>query len=371
MTAWENVALAALGRFASGRPIKPGLEGPYHAFGSNGVIGRSPVARHPSGVIVGRVGAYCGSVAVSREPFWASDNTIVIEPEIPTDLDYLYYLLLNANLNQHAGGAAQPLVTHGALKTLTFSVPDPSSRFRVGAILRSIDDLVENHRRRVELLEEMARAVYREWFVNFRYPDHEKANLVESAMGPIPEGWDVGRVDSHFVLQRGFDLPASQRQPGPVPIVGASGRQGFHSTAKAQGPGLTTGRSGTVGVVTYVPGDFWPLNTSLWVKEFRLSTPRSAYYLLSSLELMQAASGAAVPTLNRNVVHALPAVCPPRALIEHWDSAAEPIFHSMEVLRAHSERLADLRHHLLPKLVTGQIDVSLLDLEALVEDSVA
>jgi type I restriction enzyme S subunit len=258
-----------------------------------------------------------------------------------------------------------------AQRQLRVVVPPVSVQRRIAAPIESIDDLIENNRRRIEVLDEIARTIYGEWFVHFRYPGNENATLVESAMGPIPEGWEVGRVDSHFVLQRGFDLPASQRHPGPVPIVGASGRQGFHSTARARGPGLTTGRSGTVGVVTYVPGDFWPLNTSLWVKEFRLSTPRSAYFLLSSLDLRQASSGAAVPTLNRNVVHALPAVCPPRALIEQWDSAANPIFNSVEALRVQSERLGDLRDLLLPKLVTGQIDLSSLDVDALVEDSVA
>lgn len=250
-------------------------------------------------------------------------------------------------------------------------LPPRSAQKLVTEVLDVLDALIENNRRRVEVLEEMARTTYREWFVHFRYPGHESTTLIESELGPIPGGWGVGRVDSHFVLQRGFDLPAKERQDGPVPIIGASGRQGFHSTAKAIGPGLTTGRSGTVGVVTYVPSDYWPLNTSLWVKEFRLSTPRSAYFLLSSLDLVAAASGAAVPTLNRNVVHALPAVCPPRGLIEEWDIAALPIFDSMELLRLQSERLVGLRDLLLPRLVTGQIDVSSLDLDALEEDSVA
>jgi len=257
------------------------------------------------------------------------------------------------------------------LQHFRVDLPDRVVQTGVAAVLEDFDQLIENNRRRVELLEEMARAIYREWFVHFRFLGHDKAAFVESALGPVPESWEVGRVDAHFVLQRGFDLPAAEREAGAIPIIGASGAQGLHSTAKARGPGLTTGRSGTVGVVTYVPRDFWPLNTALWVKEFRLSTPRSAYFLLSSLDLKQAASGAAVPTLNRNVVHALQALCPPRALIERWDLIAEPLFEDMEALRIQSERLIDLRDLLLPKLVTGQIDVSSLDLDALVEGPVA
>jgi type I restriction enzyme, S subunit len=239
------------------------------------------------------------------------------------------------------------------------------------SVLSRIDGLIENTRRRVEVLEEVARAIYEEWFVRFRFPGYETTNFVESSLGTIPEHWAVGRADTHFMLQRGFDLPVKNREPGLVPVMGASGPQGFHSTPKVAGPGLTTGRSGTVGAITYVASDFWPLNTALWVKEFRLATPRSAYFLLSSLDLVQAASGAAVPTLNRNVVHALPTVCPPRQIIEKWDSAVVPMFESMEAIRRQSEYAVAMRNLLLPKLVSGEIDVSTLDLDALVEVSVA
>jgi type I restriction enzyme S subunit len=288
------------------------------------------------------------------------------------DAYFVKYLLdvHRGELASAARGTTQDNLSLEKLLTYRFRIPDALTRARIAATLRAFDDLIENNRRRIEVLEEMARAVYREWFVHFRYPGHESAALVDSPLGALPEGWGWGQVDTHFVLQRGFDLPTSEREPGSVPVIGASGVQGFHSTAKAQGPGLTTGRSGTVGVVTYVPDDFWPLNTSLWVKEFRLSTPRYAYFLLSSIDLLQSASGAAVPTLNRNVVHALPATCPPRSLIELWDAAAAPVFDLMDVLRRQDRRLEGLRELLLPRLVNGQIDVSSLDLDALVEDSV-
>ncbi len=250
---------------------------------------------------------------------------------------FIHHLLATEEFSRYlqaiVTGATVPHISQSQIESFGFLLPELGDQDRICVVLDSIDHLIENNRRQVEVLEEMARAIYCEWFIHFRYPGSENAPLVESALGPIPRAWEVGRVDSHFVLQRGFDLPASARESGSVPIIGASGVQGFHSAAKAQGPGLTTGRSGTVGVVTYVPSDFWPLNTSLWVKEFRLSTPRFAYFLLSSLDLAHAASGAAVPTLNRNVVHALAAVCPPRKLIEEWDLAAAPMFDSMEVLR--------------------------------------
>ena len=252
------------------------------------------------------------------------------------------------------------------LKHFDVDLPDRDVQERVAAALDVFDDLIENNRRRVEILEEMARSIYREWFVKFRYPGHEDVPLVDSALGPIPEGWQVGRVDSLILLQRGFDLPLKVRESGPIPVVGASGVQGSHLAAKATGPGVVTGRSGTIGVVNYVPGDFWPLNTSLWVREFRLATPRYAYFLLEGLDLKRAASGSAVPSLDRKVVHGLPVVCPPPNLIEGWDTRVAGMFEAVEALRSQSTRLSAIRDLLLPKLVTGQIDVSTLDLDALV-----
>jgi type I restriction enzyme, S subunit len=260
-------------------------------------------------------------------------------------------------------GATVPHISQSQIEAFVFRLPPLAVQDKICEILDSLDDLIGNSRRRVEVLEEMTLSIYREWFVHFRYPGHENEAFVESSLGLIPESWEVGRIDAHILLQRGFDLPLSQRESGTIPVMGASGRLGFHSRSKATAPGVITGRSGTVGIVTYVPRDYWPLNTTLWVKEFRLATPRSAYFLLASLDLKQMASGAAVPTLNRNHVHALPAICPPRSLIRDWDSYVLPLFESATWLSQQTERLAAVRDLLIPKLVTGQIDIAGLDLD--------
>jgi type I restriction enzyme S subunit len=109
----------------------------------------------------------------------------------------------------------------------------------------------------------MAQMLYREWFVNFRYPGHEKVRIVESELGLIPECWRVGRLEEAVVLQRGFDLPTAQRVPGDVPIIAATGLNGTHNVAKVKGPGVVTGRSGSLGTVMLVWEDFWPLNISV------------------------------------------------------------------------------------------------------------
>lgn len=104
-------------------------------------------------------------------------------------------------------------------------------------------------------------------------------------------------------LQRGFDLPVQDRAHGAVPVYAANGPVGMHSEAICKGPGVVTGRSGTIGKVHYVETDYWPLNTSLFVVDFCGNFPRWVYYRLRSFGLERFAQGAGVPTLNRNLVH--------------------------------------------------------------------
>ncbi|MEN9376460.1 MAG: hypothetical protein RL710_1617 [Pseudomonadota bacterium] len=104
-------------------------------------------------------------------------------------------------------------------------------------------------------------------------------------------------------LQRGYDLPVQVRADGPHPIFAANGAVGFHAKAKCRGPGVVTGRSGTIGKVHFVDCDYWPLNTSLYVNDFHGNDPKWVYYMLQSFGLERFSQGAGVPTLNRNLIH--------------------------------------------------------------------
>ena len=107
-------------------------------------------------------------------------------------------------------------------------------------------------------------------------------------------------LNEYITLQRGFDLPNRDRVVGSVPVVASTGVAGYHNEAKVSAPGVVIGRSGSIGGGQYVQEDFWPLNTTLWVKDFKGHDPRYVYYLLKSIDFSSFNAGAAVPTLNRN-----------------------------------------------------------------------
>ncbi len=170
----QNIPLGDVLRFFNGKAPNATETGEFVVYGSNGTIGRSAEFNNENAVILGRVGAYCGSVEICHDKFWASDNTIVVKPVHGIDLRYLYYRLKSSPLRSYAGGAAQPLITHGILRSI--NVPferDLHAQRRMAAILSAYDDLIENNRRRIQLLEQAARLLYKEWFVHLRFPGHE------------------------------------------------------------------------------------------------------------------------------------------------------------------------------------------------------
>lgn len=257
-------------------------------------------------------------------------------------------------------GTTQDNLSLDKLLTFEFEVPSVDEQSRIANVLSSYDTLIENNNRRVEILEEMSRQIYEEWFVKFQFQGHKQVPLFESELGLIPEGWRVDTLDKAVVLQRGFDLPSGSRDDGMFPIIAASGVAGYHSEKKVNAPGVVTGRSGTIGKVMYISEDFWPLNTALWVKEFVSVSPLFAFHLLSRIDFSSVAGGAAVPTLNRNHVHAMKVVIPAEYVIEAFDTAVMPLRKLVRNLELKNIRLREIRNLLLPKLISGELDVSKL-----------
>ncbi len=221
-------------------------------------------------------------------------------------------------------------------------------------------------------LEAIAQALFKSWFVDFdpvRAKQHGLApvgmdeataalfpdGFDESALGLVPKGWPIKTLQDLLVLQRGFDLPAQDRVPGDFPIIAASGPSGTHADGMAKGPGVVTGRSGVLGRVFLELDDYWPLNTTLWVKEFRGATACYAYEVLRLLDGKAFNAGSAVPTLNRNHIHGLPYVIPPLGCVEAYEVLAIRLHQRARLNAQQAQTLAALRDTLLPRLISGQI----------------
>ena len=164
-----------------------------------------------------------------------------------------------------------------------------------------------------------------------------KKGYKQTELGVIPEDWDVKTVEEIAPLQRGFDLPNSDLRLGPYPVVYSNGIVNYHNKYQANCPGIVTGRSGTIGKVTYVSEKYWPHNTSLWVTSFIDSNPKYVYYLFNSIKLERFATGSGVPTLNRKDVHDFLVCVPP--LPEQ--KAIATALSDMDALIAQTEKLIE------------------------------
>ena len=196
--------------WSSGKPVK--LDGgAVPVYGSNGIIGYTTKAKYRNKIILGRVGAYCGSVEYYPGSFNASDNTLITTCNEDLVLyKYAYYLLKQYKLNNFSGGSAQPLITQSLLKPLKCDIPEIKIQKRIASILSAYDDLIENNNRRIKILEKMAENLYKEWFVRFRFPGYENSSFVASSIGRIPEGFSVLKmqdvIDYHIGGGWGSDV---------------------------------------------------------------------------------------------------------------------------------------------------------------------
>ena len=259
---------------------------------------------------------------------------------------------------------------------LTMVLPSIEEQETIGFILKTLDDKIELNRKMNETLEGIARALFKSWFVDFdpvrakidgRRPvgmDEDTAELFpdelvwsEELGKEVPKGWGVGRLDDLLFLQRGFDLPKKRRISGTFPVIQASGPSGTHNEGKVKGPGVTTGRSGVLGKVYLIQEDFWPLNTTLWVKEYRKSRLIHSYFLLQRLDFDIFNAGSAVPTLNRNHVHNLPMEIPPLSIIKSFEALCRPLFQIQQANEKEMKLLSTMRDTLLPKLISGQVRI--------------
>lgn len=271
--------------------------------------------------------------------------------------NYLYTLFNTRDVRAQISGSASGVkVRHTSperIYRVKVKIPNVTIQEKISSTIFAYDDLSENNRRRIQLLEESARQLYKEWFVRLRFPGHEHVKVVDG----VPEGWEEMPLGDVLLLQRGFDLPAQQRSDGNFPVCASTGVCGKHNEYRAIGPGVVTGRSGSLGTVLMVAENFWPLNTTLWIKEYKKTTPFHARYLLESLALSRFNGGAAVPTLNRNDVHAQKILLPPESLIKNFTDIAQTAFNQHTVLEKQNHKLAQARDLLLPKLMSGEVAV--------------
>jgi type I restriction enzyme S subunit len=371
MSEWREVALGEVldvhnrRRIPLSGAVRAARPGPYRYFGAQGVIDHvDDYIFDGEFILVAEDGENLRSrkqpiARLASGRFWANNHVHIVSarPNV-ADNQFLFYAINNLPLGGRVTGAAQPKLTKDNLQQLTVSCPSFRSQGRIAAVLAAFDELIEINERRIELLEDLARSLYREWFARFRFPGHEAVEFVDSELGPIPERWEALRLGEIAQLRYGRSLPATKRRPGSFAVVSSAGVVGEHDDALVEGPGIVLGRKGNVGSVWWLDDDFFPIDTTYYVTS---DLPLGfLYWQLSDLQFDN--SHAAVPGLSRDHANSLLVIRPDQATVRRFGEHHMRVFNAIAVLSAQSEALIATRDLLLPRLVTGRVDISDVDL---------
>lgn len=167
------------------------------------------------------------------------------------------------------------------------------------------------------------------------------------------------KFEDFIELHRGYDLPKKQRKNGQVPVIASTGINGTHNVAKIKGPGVVTGRSGSIGKVQYIKDDFWPLNTTLYVSDFKGNNPKFVAYWLERFDLKRFSSGSAVPTLNRNELANVEICVPNREEQDKIVAILEPFEKKIELNQEINDNLLELAKTLFSEEFSSNEEVLL------------
>ena len=272
-----------------------------------------------------------------------------------SDVRFVKYCfdMLQRDCKQISQGTAQDNLSWQKLSTIEFPAPPFEIQHRIADILSAYDDLIENNRKQIKLLEEAAQRLYKEWFVDLRFPGHEHAKIVDG----VPEGWFATNINAVMTFHRGYDLTKNNMVPGKYPVVGSTSIIGYHNQYKISGPGIVTGRSGSLGEYQLIWGNFWPHNTSLYVSDMKGHHVLYLYGMLQTVDFSSLNNGGAIPTLNRNTLSNIAVLEAPKALQQEYVHIAEPYYQAMWREQQQILNLQEARDRLLPKLMSGEVEV--------------
>jgi type I restriction enzyme S subunit len=347
------------------------------------------------GVVIGRKGSL-GTVFFIDQPFWPHDTTLWVKDFKGNDPFFCYLLLKTLRLEELDAGSSNPSLNRNHAHRLQVTCPQVGTQRRIAAVLSAFDELIEINERRIELLEDLARSIYREWFVNFRFPGHEDVQLVDFELGSIPKGWDVRKLKDVVTLEKGLSYKGAHltdvgRPMANLKCLAPSG--GFRRGGTKPYSGAFKPRHAVS------PGDLIVANTDLTQAGHVIGSPAIvparafagggliSHHLFAVRPLdgsgtvpflcqMLAheafrsfargrASGTTVLGLRADDAVEFRFVAPPVALRSAFSAIAGALYEQAEALRDLNEDLAATRDLLLPRLVTGGLDISEIDLGVL------
>ena len=348
-----------------GKPVKDKyrVDGKVPVFGTNGQIGTSnlPAQCKIPSVIIGRKGAYRG-VHFSSVPFSVIDTAFYMMPKTDElDLKWAYYKFLTYDINRMDSGSAIPSTDRYEIYNIPVDLPSLKVQKKEVSILDAIDNKIQENERINKNLLEQAQALYKD-----RYID------LSPLYGKIPDSWHIGTVSEIIEFHDSKRIPLSSREREKLdkiyPYYGATSVMDYVDRYLFDGIYLLLGEDGTViddkgfPILQYVEGKFWVNNHAHIITGKCGFTVELLYLLFSLTNVKFIVTGAVQPKISQANLNKVPVLIPDIIELKSFDSVIQPFFAQIRNLRAENNRLATLRDTLLPRLMSGEIDVSDIDL---------
>lgn len=268
---------------------------------------------------------------------------------------WLAYYLRSSDAQGHMSGnqkgSSQQFLSLNQLRSLPIPITDERYMQRVIDILSAYDELIENNQKQIKLLEEAAQRLYKEWFVDLRFPGHETTPIVDG----VPEGWTSMAVTDFLEIKYGKDHKALEG--GNVPVYGSGGVMRKVNKILHSGESVLIPRKGSLNNILLVSGDFWTIDTMFFSIPKRPNVAKYVYLFLKSVDMYAMNIGAAVPSMTVKILDGMRVLCPVSELLELFEKVAGPYFSVIELLKKKNDSLSEARELLLPKLMSGEIEV--------------
>lgn len=322
----------------------------------------------PQLIVIARGVGGTGQVKISPPKAFITNLSIILElDENIVNKYYLYYYFKCCNLKNLDTGSAQSQITIRNLSNYKVMLHDIKTQEKIADILSAYDDLIENNNRRIEILEQMAQEIYKEWFVRFRFPGHEKVKYKTIKMTNwlfgndpitmIPNSWHIGNVSELDLFKRGSNLTSATMINGDIPVISAGIQpSGYHNVANVFGQSISVSASGAnAGYLLYHLNDIWASDCSYLQSEYIWFIYNSLKFLQPVLNNLQC--GAAQPHVYPKQINKIPIIIPTNEILKQYCSKVEPIYEHIKNLKEKNQNLIKQRDLLLPRLMSGKLEV--------------
>jgi type I restriction enzyme, S subunit len=270
------------------------------------------------------------------------------------DSTYLKYFLFSpigqSNLKAKETGSTVTGIKQSELRQVEIYAPDFLKQVEIAQILTSLDEKIELNLQMNQTLEAMAQALFKEWFVEFKFPDFD-GELVDG----LPKGWRMGELREALTIKYGKDH--KHLEDGNIPVYGSGGIMRYANKALYEKESILIPRKGTLSNLFYLKQPFWSVDTMFYTIIKEAFFGKYLFLLLKSLNLASMNNGSAVPSLTTDILNNLEITIPLNEILIKFDNVVTPIYEKIESNILENQTLTTLRDSLIPQLMTGKIEV--------------